>query len=336
MIIPVVESSQTADARRVAARLAAQLGFSETEAGKVAIVATELASNLHKHGGGGEIYVSALRPPHRGLEILALDRGRGLGNLADAFRDGFSTAGSPGTGLGAVRRLSNCFDVYSHPDHGTALLASFRIEGQRPEVPLNLGGISVARSGESVCGDDWDVHYSGARASILLCDGLGHGPAAAEAAATAVRAFHTKAGSPLPSVMEAVHLAMRPTRGGTVAIADLDFQRTTLYYVGVGNLAGAILSAGKARHLVSHNGTAGHTAVRIQEFSYEFPINAMLIMHSDGLATQWSLDRYPGLAERSPTLIAGVLYRDFARGRDDVTVVVARHKPWAFPSSLLH
>ena len=47
-------------------------------------------------------------------------------------------------------------------------------------------------------------------------------------------------------------------------------------------------------------------------------------MHSDGLTTHWTLERLPGLAARHPSLIAGVLYRDFKRGRDDVTVVVAR------------
>jgi hypothetical protein len=50
----------------------------------------------------------------------------------------------------------------------------------------------------------------------------------------------------------------------------------------------------------------------------------LLVMHSDGLATHWNLDQYPGLVGRRPSLIAGVLYRDFARGRDDVTVVVAK------------
>jgi len=50
----------------------------------------------------------------------------------------------------------------------------------------------------------------------------------------------------------------------------------------------------------------------------------MLVLHSDGLVSHWSLDAYPGLAARDPSLIAGILYRDFTRGRDDVTVVVAK------------
>ena len=76
--------------------------------------------------------------------------------------------------------------------------------------------------------------------------------------------------------------------------------------------------------MVSHNGTVGHVTRKVQEFVYPWLPGALVIMHSDGLGTQWSLERYPGLALRDPALIAGVLYRDFQRGRDDVTVLVAR------------
>jgi hypothetical protein len=74
--------------------------------------------------------------------------------------------------------------------------------------------------------------------------------------------------------------------------------------------------------MVSHNGTVGHQMRRVQEFVYPWPAEALVILHSDGLATQWRL--LPGLAARDPALIAAILYRDFRRGRDDVTVLVAR------------
>ena len=75
--------------------------------------------------------------------------------------------------------------------------------------------------------------------------------------------------------------------------------------------------------MVSYNGTVGHEVRKIREFTYLWPKGGLLVMHSDGLGTQWRLDRYPGLIARHPSLIAGVLYRDFNRGRDDVTVLVA-------------
>ena len=68
----------------------------------------------------------------------------------------------------------------------------------------------------------------------------------------------------------------------------------------------------------------GHECRKIQTFSYPWSKGSVLVLYSDGLQTRWTLDRYPALRGRDPALLAAVLYRDFARGRDDVTVVVGR------------
>ena len=81
---------------------------------------------------------------------------------------------------------------------------------------------------------------------------------------------------------------------------------------------------GRSQHLVSVNGTAGHQIARIREFSYPWPEDGILVMHSDGLSTATGTRIHPALALRDPSLIAGVLYRDFRRGHDDATVVVAK------------
>ena len=109
------------------------------------------------------------------------------------------------------------------------------------------------------------------------------------------------------------------TRGAAVAVADLDSRAGVVRFCGLGNITGSVTApdAGR-RQMVSHNGTAGLQARTMQEFAYPWTAGALLILHSDGLATHWSLDCYPGLARRDPSLIAGVLFRDFARGRDDV------------------
>jgi cephalosporin-C deacetylase-like acetyl esterase len=107
----------------------------------------------------------------------------------------------------------------------------------------------------------------------------------------------------------------------------VDLERRTGAFSGLGNIAGQILLPSGGRHnLVSHNGTAGHAAGRIDEFNYPVPPQAIIVMFSDGLASRWDLGSYPGLTSKSPALIAGVLYRDHSRGRDDVTVVVARER----------
>jgi hypothetical protein len=93
----------------------------------------------------------------------------------------------------------------------------------------------------------------------------------------------------------------------------------------LGNIAGSIVTDdAPRRQMVSHNGTAGHQGRRIQEFTYPWSRTSLLILHSDGVSTHWSLEKYPALTLRRPSLVAGVLFRDFGRGRDDASVVVVR------------
>jgi anti-sigma regulatory factor (Ser/Thr protein kinase) len=323
----IVEPSQPGHARRAATDLAVRLGFDAEEAGRVALVVAELGSNLLKHAGGGEILLRSLdEGERRGLEISALDRGPGIANVTESLRDGSSTAGTPGTGLGAVRRLSSCFDIYSLPGVGTAVLVQLwadhtpRTLGGR----LDIGAVCLPKAGETVAGDDWMAEQRGGRSVIAVADGLGHGPLAAEASQTAMRLIREYRGDGSQGRVAAAHAGLKSTRGGAVAVAEVDLGRNLVRFCGLGNISGVILGDGPDRQLVSHNGTAGLVAGRIDEFTYPWPPGALLVLHSDGLTTRWGLDRYPGLARRHPGLIAAVLYRDFSRGRDDVTVVVAR------------
>jgi hypothetical protein len=162
---------------------------------------------------------------------------------------------------------------------------------------------------------------------LLVVDGLGHGPLASRAATTAVEAFAGTDRLPGPeAVVHTLHGALRPTRGAAVGIVELDLIGRVLRFAGVGNVAAILESGGaqRARGLVSHNGIVGHEARRIQEFSLPWPGRGVLVVHSDGLQTQWKLDAYSGLQARHPSVIAGVLYRDFRRKNDDVTVVVLK------------
>ena len=108
MITAVTDASQVAEARRLVAQRARLAGVTTARLGDVAIVVTELATNLLKHAGGGHSLAS-----HRddgdgaGLELLALDRGSGMTDVGRCMDDGYSTAGSPGTGLGAIARLAD-------------------------------------------------------------------------------------------------------------------------------------------------------------------------------------------------------------------------------------
>lgn len=325
--VPILESSQVGEARRKAYALASNLGFSELERGNIGIVVTELANNLARHARNGLLI---LRPITKsgvaGIEILSLDQGPGMSNISECLRDGFSTAGTPGNGLGAIARLSNFFEIYSVPEQGTAILCHIWTSSlpENQEQGLETGVVCLPKQGEEVSGDAWDIQSSGDRHLIVVADGLGHGHLAAQASQEAVRIFREQAERPVTEIMAAMHAGLRSTRGAAVAIAEINFHRRNVQYTGVGNICGSILATARNANMVSYNGTIGYEARKIQEFNYQWFPDALLIMHSDGLGTQWRLDRYPGLVNFHPSLIAGILYRDYHRVRDDVTVLVVR------------
>src|SRR4051794_25187070 len=127
MIAQVKDPSQVAEARRMAGDLARRSGFDEVDAGRVALVATELATNLVRHGGGGTLVAESFEDADgSGVELLSLDKGPGMADVQRSFSDGYSTAGSAGTGLGAVSRVADRCVVFSRPGEGTALMARFR------------------------------------------------------------------------------------------------------------------------------------------------------------------------------------------------------------------
>jgi anti-sigma regulatory factor (Ser/Thr protein kinase) len=323
--IDLVETSQLAEARRAAVKIATSQGFTETEVGRVAIVATEAATNLLKHGGGGEFLVREVESTAGGgLEILTLDKGKGMTNVAESFRDGYSTCGSSGTGLGAIARQSSFVDVYSGSNNGTATLAQFWPKEPLAVRPIEIGGLSVAMRGEEECGDSWAVYHHSSGCTILVVDGLGHGPLAPDASHAAVRIFKEQANLAPGDLLRSVHAALRSSRGAAGAVTAIDTERQMVTFAGIGNIGAIVVDGITSRQAVSMNGILGHEVRSFREFTYPWSPESLLLMHSDGVAARWDLASYPGLAMRTPSLIAGILYRDFARGRDDATMVVAR------------
>ncbi len=322
-VIPISDHSRIGDARRTIGELAKSLGFDETRRGKIEIVASELATNLHNHAQGGYLLVRS-HGLADGIEILAVDRGPGISNLAECMRDGFSTAGTAGNGIGAVKRQSQVFDIFSQPGVGTVVLAQlFRAAHPGPSR-FTVGAISVALAGEPICGDSWTASVSPRGARVAVADGLGHGPDAAQASLNAMRSVEMSPGQPGTMVVANAHRSIASTRGAAMSLCDIDTEAGLARFVGVGNVAGAIVRGGQILSMVSHNGTVGHQLLKTQEFTYPWTKDSILIMHSDGLTSRWNLDHGPGLAMRHPSVIAAVLHRDFVRGRDDVCVVVMR------------
>jgi len=234
--------------------------------------------------------------------------------------DGYSTGGTPGNGLGAVRRLSSEFDVYSVRGEGTAVMA--RVGRRADDQPLRprFGAVSVPLMGQDCCGDRWRLALDDDRVAMLLIDGLGHGPDAAQAAEAGAASFRGAPFGEPAEVLEKAHQSMCGTRGGAGACARVD--RDGVAFAGIGNITGSLVVGGKAKGMPSHNGTLGGPKRRLQQFQYRHTAGSLLVMHSDGLSARWNLEDRADLLDRHPSLVAAILYRDHARRRDDATVVV--------------
>ncbi len=328
--IVVTEESQIGEARRCAAELVRQLGGDEEGAGRLAIATMEAATNLVRHGGGGEILLRKLRASEgSGIDLLALDRGPGMANVAACLRDGHSSGGTAGTGLGAIRRLAEAFEILSLPHRGTALWCRFRLERPEPlprPTAFEIGAVNFPLATEEVSGDCWATTEQEARLRLMLADGLGHGPYAHEAGRAAIIVFRRETSRSLVEVMEMAHSELHKTRGAAVSVAEICPGLATVTACGIGNVAMQIVQETGTHHLITNRGTVGGSSAKPQAFTYPWSSGSLLVMHSDGIGTQWKLTDYPGLLSRHPGLVAGVLYRDFRRERDDATVVVIRHR----------
>jgi anti-sigma regulatory factor (Ser/Thr protein kinase) len=325
-VFPMEDTSRVGEARRHAAQLAQECGLDSVDSGRLALVVTELGTNLARHANEGRLLLSP-RPGRREVEVIALDRGPGIADIDRSMGDGYSTGGTPGTGLGAVRRLAQHFDVHTSVPGGTVILARVRASAAPEDGhAICTGAVSLAAPGERVCGDGWGFALSGDVAALVVADGLGHGPDAAEAAAAALEAF---AEDPLASprmVLERTHQRLRSTRGAAIMMLQANAATGTVRSSGAGNVMARLISGVSDRTILTQHGTAGVTIRTPEEQTIAWPDHALLVVCSDGIESRWPASTLVPVLGRDPALAAAVLVRDHCRGRDDATVAVLRRK----------
>src|SRR5215212_9942081 len=291
MLIEVTDSSGVGEVRRAVSRLAEAIGLDEDAVARLSLLATELTTNLVKHASGGNFLLGREDASDDGVEVLALDSGPGIADVATALRDGHSTTGTAGTGLGAVLRMADFFNVYSRPGHGTAVLARVR-KGREKAGAAEIAGVSLPLRGELVNGDGTAWTSENGTRTVMVVDGLGHGHPAHEAAVAACEAFRRATGTPAAK-LRAIHDAIQRTRGAAAAVAELNPGAGTMRFAGVGNISATMIDPAARRSAVSLHGIVGHEVRDVREFSYPWSRESCLIMHSDGLSARWDLDRYP-------------------------------------------
>lgn len=331
--LPVSENSQIGEARRTITRLAAESGLSNEDCARVGLIVTELGTNLVKHAKTGELLARSLaHEGGTGISIYSIDRGPGMRNLEQCQTDGYSTAGSSGIGLGSLKRQSDTFNIYSLDQVGTVI--NVTVSGTHapasapsispPHTDVETGLVISPITGETECGDNCVVIRKGNQITLAMVDGLGHGPNAALAADEGLRVVREFAGKPPADLMMFVNDVLKKTRGGAVTLATIDLAARQLSYCSVGNITTSLVRYGYSKTLPSSNGIVGHILPRLENVTMPWTGQDLLVMHSDGIQTPTRVFNLPGLLVRPVPLIAGMIYGQHKRGRDDASVLAVR------------
>ncbi|MEU6770628.1 SpoIIE family protein phosphatase [Streptomyces sp. NPDC046759] len=343
-VVPVHDSTRVRDARVATEEAGARARLDTHRTAVAALVATELATNLLKHAGGGSLVIDLVDRPGTGVrgpavQLVALDHGPGIRDVTAAMRDGHTTSeASLGAGLGTCLRISSAFDLYS-THRGTVAVARVD-QGAGPEETWSAspaGGINVPLAQAEYSGDAWSCVRSGSRVTLMLADGLGHGDKAAQASSAAVDELHRVAHLPSAEILRHLNLALRPTRGAAVAVAQLDSGSGELVFTGVGNVGARLRTTGSWEHLVSHPGIVGAqfpATVPVRRLRWE--PGSLLVLHSDGLPSRWVPPHDADVLAHNPAVVAATILRDASSAaspvRDDTCVaVLASDRPAGRP-----
>ena len=332
------------EARREVVVAARALGFDARAVDEIAIIVTELATNLARYTTRGGVirFQSAQQGARRGLEIVSEDTGPGIADVARAMENGFSTGGSLGQGLGAVKRLADVFDIHSRPAQdlppvardphnqiGTVIivrkwlaLPANSAAGGAAGGAFVCGVFSRPHPAEQKNGDGFFLRALGEVMVAAVFDGLGHGPEAHAAANATLEYLETHFPEPLDAIVRGLHLRLRNTRGAVLGLARLDIGARTLSSCSVGNIEARVLRSPVSIRPISYCGTLGAKLPRVEVQGFRWFPGALLVLASDGISTKWDIAQYPGLEARHPSVIADTIFRDFARAEDDATIVV--------------
>lgn len=307
------------------------LGFETGACEEVALVARELCLNIIHHGGGGSLAVRAVEHGERtGVELEATDEGAGIPDVEEAFRDGHSTRGSFGYGLGTVNRLMHGVDVQSPPPEGpgTRILAR---RWRYPESPPSDGLVDAGLAsrpcpGYDRNGDAFLLSSWGRKSLVAVIDGLGHGDRAHRAARAARTYVAGHAREPLEAIFRGTDRACRPTRGVVMALVRFDWAREHVTVGNVGNIDIRVFDVEEPLNFAVRRGFLGRRGPEPAIRTVPWPSGATLVLHTDGIRHRGLADHYRELRGEPTQVLARKLLSRLARSRDDATVALLRRR----------
>lgn len=326
----VEDRSYTSFIKREIHTAVSQTKFSPAKIGEIDIIVSELTSNLIKHAGGGELlYRLTCNNDVFVFEVICIDSGKGIENIAHMMKDGVSTTKTLGQGLGALQRLSNLFQIYSREKWGTIsyskVFSDTKKTTRENNCRLTIQALNVPKPGEEVSGDGHYVKKSRQYTSIFFGDGLGHGEQAHLAVTRAIESFQECPETDPASILRYIHDRIRKTRGVVASVAVLDHQHKTWKICGVGNIAVKLYNGLMFKSYLSYNGIIGlNIPGTMKDFELPCENNQHIIMASDGLRSRWDLTKYSTLYKYDLVVQAAILYKDFARRNDDTSILIGK------------
>jgi anti-sigma regulatory factor (Ser/Thr protein kinase) len=309
----------------------ARTKFSERQAGEIDIIVSEIASNLVKHAGGGELLyrINEVDGDSFVFEIISIDNGPGIADTARMLKDGVSTTSTLGHGLGAINRLSTLAQVYSIPGWGTIVYSIVKSDNKEIAstrfLDIEVKALCVNKPRETVCGDGYRVKRTNTEVMIFFGDGLGHGERAKEAIDSAGNFFLESDDQDPVAILKEMHDKVRKTRGLVATIAVCDLRENMWRICGVGNILTRVYTGIQYKNYMAYNGTVGLNLPNSMNPSV-FPLekNQQLIMCSDGIVTRWDIGRFPAIFKYDTTVLAASIYKDFTRKNDDSSILIAK------------
>lgn len=315
--------------RRISKEMSKKIGFDNHAQEEIVLVVSELASNIIKYADRGIITLTPVSlSEQNGLMIEAVDSGSGF-NENIALKDGFSSSGTLGFGLGAVNRMMDEFDIHTNENNqtGTRIICKRWLRSKSSftgRCPFDVGVVSRPKSGETVNGDSFVIKHGNGQSLVAVIDGVGHGLLAHQAAQAARYYIESHSELPFIDIFRGVDRACRSSRGVVMALASIDWDSMKLSFASVGNIEVKVLGAQEKFKFIVRRGIVGKNAPNPVITENDWRLDYALALHSDGLSTHWSWDDFSHHSDRTAQFIAEQIHRTLKKDNDDTTLIIVK------------
>lgn len=338
-IFKINDSWDIGHTRRYIVEESRKLGFNSIELGEISIVINELCTNFIKHKAvDGTLIFNILNESDRvGIEITARDKGPGIEDIDNSIKDGISSKGTMGGGIGALKRLMDSFEIYSNcvsgksihsqlESIGTLIIlkkwASNKFKHDTDDVKVSL--LSTPCAGAEANGDYYYIKKFKDRCIFAVIDGIGHGEEASSASKLASKIIADNTHKSIEHILMAVNKGLINTRGVVAGIVVIDTLKKEFEYAAVGNIDFRYILNGTTERFVYSNGFLGrysHCKIKVHRKIYEK--NSVITMCTDGISNKWDYSSYLNIDLNNPALLCNLILKDFGKSIDDATILVS-------------